>query len=102
MPRQYLYRLWFPKVGYHGSSFDKLCGKCQGKIEEELNDGFVLPTTVGIDTSIGISLKFGFKVGTVELCKGCQEKIKEFLASADFVSFGSNKPIELWRNKKEP
>ena len=40
---KYHYRLWFPMVGFHGSSFDKLCEKCQSVIEDALNEGFVIP-----------------------------------------------------------
>lgn len=99
---EYFYRLWFPMVGIHGSDFNQLCDKCQAKIEEELNDGFVLPTTLSIDTSIGVSLKFGFKVfGTLELCKDCQKAIKEFFASAKYMKWGTKKSIELWRNIKD-
>lgn len=99
---KYLYRLWFSMVGTHGSDFNKFCEKCQDKIEEELEDGFVLPTKVGIDTSIGIQIKFGWKWRNFEPCKECQDKLRKFLESTDFLKLGNpNDHIELWRNKKE-
>lgn len=98
---KYIYRLWFPMVDYHGSCFDKFCEECQGQIEEKLKDGFVLPTKVSIDTSIGISIKFGFSMTDFEPCKACQKKLVKFLEDADFMKFGSEKSIQLWRNKKD-
>jgi len=98
---KYIYRLWFPMVNVHGSDFNKLCEKCQQKIEDKINDGYVLPTTLSIDTSIGMNLTFGFSMGSVELCKKCASNLKEFLDSAEFLSFGKHESIQLWRNLKE-
>jgi len=88
-------------VGYHGSCFDKFCDKCQDAIEEKVNDGFVLPTKISIDTSIGINIKFGFSIKDFEPCEKCQKKIIAFLEKADFLQFGTEQSIRLWRNQKD-
>ena len=99
---KFLYRLWFPMVGRHGSDFNKFCEKCQDEIERILEeDGFVVPTTIELDTSIGISIRFGFSFKTFEPCEDCQKELKDFFESADFLKFGTEKNIELWRNRKE-
>ena len=98
---KFLYRLWFPMVGRHGSDFNKFCEKCQDEIERILEeDGYVIPTKVSLDTSIGVS-RFDFSFKTFDPCEECQRKLKGFLESADFLRFGTEKSIELWRNKKE-
>ena len=97
---KFLYRLWIPQAGIHGEVFDKLCEKCQDKIEKVIEDGFVLPTTVSIDTSIGFSIRFGFSFKTVDLCDECARKFREWLDSQDHFHF-NDKSIELWRSKKD-
>jgi len=97
---KFLYRLWIPQVGIHGSDFDKICEKCQNKIEENLEDGFVLPSTVSIDTSIGLSIKFGFSMTTLDLCSNCAKAFKEWIQSQEHFQI-TNEPVQLWRNKKE-
>lgn len=96
---KFMYRLWIPQAGIHGSDFNKICEKCQDKIEEAIEDGFVLPTTIGIDTSMGLSLKLGFQFGSVDLCKECAKKFKEWLDSQEYFHF-TNEQLELWRNTK--
>lgn len=97
---KFLYRLWFPQVGIHGTSFNKICDQCQDKIEEAIEDGFVLPTTVSIDTSMGLDIRFGFQFATVDLCKKCAKTFKEWVDSQEYLHF-NNKNVELWRNIKE-
>jgi hypothetical protein len=97
---KFLYRLWIPQVGIHGSDYNKICEKCQDKIEETIENGFVLPTTVQIDTSMGLSLTFGFHYGSIELCQDCAKNFKTWLDSQEYLHF-NNKQIELWRNTKE-
>ena len=97
---KFLYRLWIPQANIHGECFDKICEKCQNKIEEKLEDGFVLPTTVSIDTSIGLSIKFGFSMNTLELCKTCEKEFREWLDCRPYFSF-NNEQIQLWKSTKE-
>ena len=97
---KFLYRLWIPQARIHGSDFNKICPKCQDKIEAEIEDGFYLPTTVAIDTSVGFGLKFGFSMHQLELCEDCAKAFKQWLDSQDYFHF-NNDPIELWRNKKD-
>jgi len=98
---KFLYRLWFPMVSYHGSDFNKFCEKCQDRIEAILEDGFVIPTSISLDTSIAISIKFGFSFKTFEPCENCQKELENFLESANFLRFGTKESIQLWRDKKE-
>lgn len=96
---KFMYRLWLPQVGIHGSAFDKICEKCQDKIEETIADGFVLPTTVSIDTSMGLSIKVGFQFETIDLCDKCAKKFKEWIDAQDFLHF-NHEEVALWRNSK--
>jgi len=96
---KFMYRLWLPQVGIHGSVFDKICEKCQDKIEEIIADGFVLPTTVSIDTSIGLSIRVGFRFGTIDLCDKCAKKFKEWIDSQEYLHF-NDEQVALWRNSK--
>jgi len=98
---KFLYRLWFPMVSYHGSNFNNFCEKCQDKIEAILKEGYVIPTKISLDTSIGISINFGFRIKHFDPCKECQQELKDFLETADFLRFGTKKSIQLWRDKRE-
>jgi len=92
--------LWIPQANIHGECFDKICETCQNKIEAKIEDGFYLPTTVGIDTSIGLGLKFGFSMSLLDLCDKCAKTFKEWIDSRPYFSF-NNEPIQLWKSIKE-
>lgn len=98
MKAKYLYRLWFPNMGHHGESFDKISDATQREIEKAL-DGWVMPVIIGIDTSTSKTI---LKIGQtdVEFDKESTKAFMDWFDSLNFVHFGGTN-VELWRNKRD-
>ena len=101
---KFLYRLWLPSANIHGEVFDKICPKCQDKIEEHLNNGFLIPTKVSVDTSMveteGILLNIGSSLHSIAFCPDCTKAFVEWLSKQNHLTFGKGEP-ELWRSTRD-
>ncbi len=99
MKTKYLYRLWFPDLGYHGGCFDKISEATQREIEKAVGSG-VIPVSISVDDSTSKTILNVGSSDSVEFDKESTQAFREWFSNLPFVKFGSTS-VEVWRNLKE-